>query len=198
MADKDELLEEMTEAEEAEAAEEAGSEEDEAASENDADEEAEAYEDDDDEDDDDDGEDEDDALEQERERYLRLFAEFDNFRKRTAKEKLEAYTDATARCIEQLLPVVDNFERAVDASCTDEQYHSGMVMILGQLRNFLEKSGVTEIESLGAEFDPNIHNAIKQTEASEEFPENTVCEVFQKGYMLKDRLIRPAMVAVAV
>ncbi len=142
-------------------------------------------------------EDADDALEQERERYLRLFAEFDNFRKRTAKEKLEAYTDATARCIGELLPVVDNFERAVDAPCTDEQYHSGMVMILTQLRNFLEKAGVTEIEALGAEFDPNIHNAIKQTEATEEFPENTVSEVFQKGYMLKDRLIRPAMVAVA-
>ena len=142
-------------------------------------------------------EDADDALEQERERYLRLFAEFDNFRKRTAKEKLEAYTDATARCIGELLPVVDNFERAVDAPCTDEQYHSGMVMILTQLRIFLEKAGVTEIEALGAEFDPNIHNAIKQAEATEEFPENTVSEVFQKGYMLKDRLIRPAMVAVA-
>ena len=142
-------------------------------------------------------EDADDALEQERERYLRLFAEFDNFRKRTAKEKLEAYSDATARCIGELLPVVDNFERAVDAPCTDEQYHSGMVMILTQLRIFLEKAGVTEIEALGAEFDPNIHNAIKQAEATEEFPENTVSEVFQKGYMLKDRLIRPAMVAVA-
>ena len=85
----------------------------------------------------------------------------------------------------------------MDAPCTDEQYHSGMVMILTQLRNFLEKAGVTEIEALGAEFDPKIHNAIKQTEATEEFPENTVSEVFQKGYMLKERLIRPAMVAVA-
>ncbi|MBP0973503.1 MAG: nucleotide exchange factor GrpE [Oscillospiraceae bacterium] len=142
-------------------------------------------------------EDANEALEQERERYLRLFAEFDNFRKRTAKEKLEAYSDATARCIGELLPVVDNFERAVEAPCTDEQYHSGMVMILTQLRNFLEKAGVTELEALGAEFDPNIHHAIKQAEATEEFPENTVCEVFQKGYMLKDRLIRPAMVAVS-
>ena len=137
------------------------------------------------------------ALEEEKERYLRLYAEFQNFRNRTAKEKLEAYGEATARCIEQLLPVVDNFERAVDAPCTDEQYHSGMVMILGQLRTFLEKAGVTEIEALGAEFNPNVHNAIKQSEATDEFPENTVCEVYQKGYMLKDRLIRPAMVAVA-
>lgn len=138
-----------------------------------------------------------DALEEERERYLRLYAEFDNFRKRTSREKLEAYSEATARCIEQLLPVVDNFERAVDAACSDEKYHSGMVMILNQLRAFLEKAGVREIIALGAAFDPNVHNAIKQSEATEEYPENTVCEVFQKGYMLGDRLIRPAMVAVA-
>ena len=143
----------------------------------------------------------DDALEAElaeqKEQYLRLFAEFDNFRKRTAKEKLETYGDATAKCVEQLLPVVDNFERAIDAPCTDAQYKEGMVMIFNQLKTFLDKLGVTEIEALGAEFDPNIHQAIKQTEADEEFSENTVCEVFQKGYKLKDRLIRPAMVAVA-
>ncbi|MBQ4466064.1 MAG: nucleotide exchange factor GrpE [Oscillospiraceae bacterium] len=137
------------------------------------------------------------AIEAEKERYLRLYAEFDNFRKRTAKEKIEAYGDATARCIEQLLPVLDNFERAMEAPCSDEAYQSGMEMIFGQMKNFLEKLGVTEIESLGAEFDPNVHNAIKQGEATEEYPEGTVCEVFQKGYMLKEKLIRPAMVAVA-
>lgn len=137
------------------------------------------------------------ALEAERERYLRLYAEFDNFRKRTAKEKTEAYGDATARCIEQLLPVVDNFERAMEAPCSDAQYQSGMEMIFGQMRIFLEKLGVTEIEALGADFDPNVHNAIKQAEATEDYPEGKVCEVFQKGYMLKDKLIRPAMVAVA-
>lgn len=137
------------------------------------------------------------AIEAERERYLRLYAEFDNFRKRTAKEKLEAYGEATARCIEQLLPVVDNFERAMEAPCSDAQYQSGMEMIFGQIKNFLEKIGVTEIEALGAEFDPNVHNAIKQAEATDEYPEGTVCEVFQKGYMLKDKMIRPAMVAVA-
>lgn len=136
-------------------------------------------------------------LAEQKEQYLRLFAEFDNFRKRTAKEKLETYGDATAKCVEQLLPVVDNFERAIDAPCTDAQYKEGMVMIFNQLKTFLDKLGVTEIEALGAEFDPNIHQAIKQAEADEEFPENTVCEVFQKGYKLKDRLIRPAMVAVA-
>lgn len=136
-------------------------------------------------------------LAQMQEQYVRLYAEFDNFRKRTAKEKLETYTDATAKSVEQLLPVLDNFERAIDAPCTDEQYKNGMEMIFTQLKTMLEKMGVTEIESLGAEFNPNIHQAIKRSEANEEFAENTVCEVFQKGYMLKDRLVRPAMVAVA-
>ena len=136
-------------------------------------------------------------LAQMQEQYVRLYAEFDNFRKRTAKEKLETYTDATAKSVEQLLPVLDNFERAIDAPCTDEQYKNGMEMIFTQLKTMLEKMGVTEIESLGAEFNPNVHQAIKRSEANEEFAENTVCEVFQKGYMLKDRLVRPAMVAVA-
>lgn len=136
-------------------------------------------------------------LAQMQEQYVRLYAEFDNFRKRTAKEKLETYTDATAKCVEQLLPVLDNFERAIDAPCTDEQYKNGMEMIFTQLKTMLEKMGVTEIEALGAEFNPNVHQAIKRSEANEEFAENTVCEVFQKGYMLKDRLVRPAMVAVA-
>ncbi len=136
-------------------------------------------------------------LEAAQEQYLRLYAEFENFRKRTAREKMETFGDATARCVEQLLPVVDNFERAMDAPCTDEQYKGGMEMIFAQFRSYLEKLGVTEIEALGAEFDPRIHQAIKREEATEEFAENTVCEVFQKGYMLKERLIRPAMVAVA-
>ncbi len=136
-------------------------------------------------------------LDQAQDQYLRLYAEFDNFRKRTAKEKLDTFGDATAKCIEQLLPVVDNFERALEAPCTDEQYKSGMAMIFTQMKNFMDKLGVTEIEALGAEFDPNVHQAIKQQPADEEYEENTVCEVFQKGYKLKDRLIRPAMVAVA-
>lgn len=138
-----------------------------------------------------------DELEAERERYVRLLADYENFRRRTEKEKLAVFGDATAKCIEQLLPVVDNFERAVDAPCSDEEYHKGMMMILEQLRGFLEKLGISEIKALGAEFDPNVHQAIKREEATEEFPENTVCEVFQKGYMLNERLIRPAMVAVA-
>ncbi|MDE6730789.1 MAG: nucleotide exchange factor GrpE [Oscillospiraceae bacterium] len=138
-----------------------------------------------------------DELEAEKDRYFRLLADYENFRRRTEKEKLAIYGDATAKCVEQLLPVIDNFERAMEVPCQDAEYYKGMEMIFGQFRGFLDKLGVTEIPALGAEFNPNIHQAIKREEASEEFPENTVCEVFQKGYMLQDRLIRPAMVAVA-
>ncbi len=138
-----------------------------------------------------------DELEAEKDRYIRLLADYENFRKRTEKEKQSLFGDATAKCIEQILPVMDNFERAMEAPCSDEEYHKGMKMIFEQFRNFLEKQGVAEIDALGKPFDPNIHQAIKREEATEEFPENTVCEVFQKGYMLKERLIRPAMVAVA-
>ena len=138
-----------------------------------------------------------DELEAEKERYLRLLADYENFRRRTEKERLALFGDATAKCIELLLPVIDNFERAIDAPCTDAEYQKGMKMILEQLEALLEKQGVTAIEALGQPFDPNIHQAIKREEATEEFAENTVCEVFQKGYMLGERLIRPAMVAVA-
>jgi len=129
-------------------------------------------------------------------KYLRLCAEYDNYRKRTAKEKTEAYGDATGRCIAEILPVLDSFERAIEAECTDESFKSGMQMIYNQFGEVLKKIGVCEMEALGNEFDPNLHNAIKQIE-DENFGENTVCEVFQKGYMLNDRVIRHAVVAVA-
>lgn len=129
-------------------------------------------------------------------KYLRLFAEYDNYRKRTTKEKIEAYGDATGKCISDILPVLDSFERAIDAECTDEAFKNGMQMIYNQFTETLKKLGVTEMEALGKEFDPNLHNAIKQVE-DENFGENTVCEIFQKGYMLKDKVIRHAIVAVA-
>ena len=129
-------------------------------------------------------------------KYLRLCAEYDNYRKRTTKEKTEAYGDATARCIADILPILDSFERAIDAECTDEYFKDGMKMIYNQFLEALKKIGVEEMDAMGKEFDPNIHNAIKQTE-SEDFSENTVCEVFQKGYTLGDRVIRHAVVAVA-
>ena len=130
-------------------------------------------------------------------KYLRLFAEFDNFRKRTAKEKTETYQNASVKCIEKLLTVIDSFERSLEADCTDENFKNGMQLIWGQLQNFMTQMNVTEIEALGAEFDPNVHNAIQQQEDTD-YESNHVCAVLQKGYMLGDKLIRPAMVAVAV
>jgi molecular chaperone GrpE len=130
-------------------------------------------------------------------KYTRLYAEYDNYRKRTAKEKTETYQNASVKCIEDLLPVVDSFERALEADCADENFKSGMQMIFGQLKGFLDKMNVSEVEALGAEFDPNYHNAIQQQEGTD-YASNHVCAVYQKGYMLGDKLIRPAMVAVAV
>jgi len=137
------------------------------------------------------------ALNEANDKYLRLYAEYDNYRKRTAKEKNETYQNASVKCIEELLPVVDSFERAINADCTDENFKSGMQMIFGQIKDFLSKMNVTEIEALGAEFDPNFHNAIQQQDGTD-YAANHVCAVYQKGYMLGDKLVRPAMVAVAV
>ena len=135
-------------------------------------------------------------LEEANEKYVRLFAEYDNFRKRTAREKSDTYANASAKCIENLLPVVDSYERSLEFECSDENFKNGMVMIFNQLKEFLAKMNVTEIEALGAEFDPNFHNAIQQIPDTD-YADNHVCAVFQKGYTMGDKLIRPAMVAVA-
>ena len=138
-----------------------------------------------------------DALAEANEKYVRLFAEYDNYRKRTSKEKIETYGNATAKCVEGILPVMDSFERSVESECTDENYKNGMLMIFNQLKDVLTKLGVEEVESLGAEFDPKVHNAISQQESTD-YESNHVCAVYQKGYKLGDKLIRPAMVAVAI
>lgn len=138
-----------------------------------------------------------DALAEANDKYLRLFAEYDNYRKRTAKEKTETYQNASVKCVEKLLPVLDSFERSLEAECSDENFKNGMSMIYNQLTAFLTQMNVTEIEALGAEFDPNVHNAIQQQDGTD-YASNHVCAVFQKGYMLGDKLVRPAMVAVAV
>lgn len=138
-----------------------------------------------------------DALAEANDKYVRLYAEYDNYRKRTAKEKTETYQNASAQCVEKILPVLDSFERSLEAECSDENFKNGMSMIYNQLKNFLTQMNVTEIEALGAEFDPNIHNAIQQQDGTD-YASNHVCAVFQKGYMLGDKLVRPAMVAVAV
>lgn len=136
------------------------------------------------------------ALAEANDKYMRLFAEFDNFRKRTAKEKSETYQDAVAKTVFDLLPAVDSFERAMEAPCTDEAYRSGMEKIYQQMTAILAKLGVEEIPALNEPFDPKVHNAIRQVE-DENFGESTVCEVYQKGYRLGDRIVRCAMVSVA-
>jgi molecular chaperone GrpE len=136
-------------------------------------------------------------LADEKDKYLRLYAEFQNYRNRTTKEKTEAYNNATAKCIEEILPVIDNFERALTQECADENYKNGMELIFKNLLSILDKMGVKEIDAVGKPFDPNIHNAIQQIE-SDEYESDTVSAVFQKGYMLGERLVRPAMVQVTL
>lgn len=135
-------------------------------------------------------------LSDEKDKYLRVVAEYDNFRKRSVNDRLNAVTDAQARVITEILSVIDNFERAMNAECTDENYKKGVEMIFSQYNTILTKLGVTEIEALNCPFDPNVHHAVNQVE-DENFGENTVCQVFQKGYRLGDKVIRCAMVAVA-
>ena len=137
------------------------------------------------------------ALADHKDQHLRLMAEYQHYRNRTTEEKKKIYGDAKADCIKSLLTVVDTFERAMDAACSDETYKKGIEMTFSQLQKALEQMGVKEIAEVGVEFDPNLHNAIKQMDDTD-FEENKVCQIYQKGYLLGDRLIRPAMVAVSV
>ena len=137
------------------------------------------------------------ALADHKDQHLRLMAEYQNSRNRTTEEKKKIYGDAKADCIKSLLTVVDTFERAMDAACSDETYKKGIEMTFSQLQKALEQMGVKEVAEVGVEFDPNLHNAIKQMDDTD-FEENKVCQIYQKGYLLGDRLIRPAMVAVSV
>ena len=137
------------------------------------------------------------ALADHKDQHLRLMAEYQNYRNRTTEEKKKIYGDAKADCIKSLLTVVDTFERAMDAACSDETYKKGIEMTFSQLQKALEQMGVKEIAEVGVEFDPNLHNAIKQMDDTD-FEENKVCQIYLKGYLLGDRLIRPAMVAVSV
>ena len=137
-----------------------------------------------------------DALLQEQNKFLRLAAEYDNYRKRTAKEKESIWTDAKASVVSSFLPVYDNLERALKQDTTDEAYKKGVEMTMTQLKEVLSKLGVTEIEAAGQPFDPKLHNAVMHVE-DEAFGENTVAEVFQAGFQLGEKVIRFAMVKVA-
>ena len=136
------------------------------------------------------------ALKEANDKYLRLAAEYDNFRKRTAKEKEMLYNDSAAATVGAFLAVFDNLERAVANPCTDESYKKGVELIFTEFQNTLGKLKVEILDPKGEVFDPNFHNAVMHEE-NEEFGENTVSEVFQKGAKLGDRVVRPAMVKVA-
>ena len=132
----------------------------------------------------------------ERDAHLRVAAEFDNFRKRTIKEKEASYGNGKADAVEKLLPVYDNLERALNQACTDEAYKKGVEMTMTQLVGIFSGLGVEIYGNVGEEFDPNIHNAVMHLE-DEAYGENTICQVFQKGFKLGEKIIRFAMVQVA-
>ncbi|MDR3090757.1 MAG: nucleotide exchange factor GrpE [Clostridiales bacterium] len=135
-------------------------------------------------------------LRQSDEKYMRTLAEFDNFRKRTIKEKSAMYDDGVRGAVEKLLPAIDNLERAAAAAGTDDPLRQGVAMIVKQINGCLSELGVKEIEALGAAFDPNFHFAVAKDESGQS-PENTVVEVLQKGYAHKDKVIRCSMVKVS-
>lgn len=136
------------------------------------------------------------AEEQESERYMRLMAEFQNFKRRAAREKSDIHAYANEKIIGELLPVLDNFERALSTKSDDvEGYAKGMELIFTQLKTALEHAGLAEIPAMGEEFDPNVHNAV-MTEDVEDIEDNHISKVLQKGYKLNDKVIRPSMVAV--
>ncbi len=141
----------------------------------------------------------DELLEELTDKYKRTFAEFDNFRKRSEKEKASMYEIGAKDIIEKILPVVDNFERGFKAVSEEEKntpFAEGMDKIYKQLLTTLNDCGVNEIEAEGKEFDPNLHNAVMHIE-DEAFGDNEVIEVLQKGYMYKESVVRHSMVKVA-
>lgn len=133
-------------------------------------------------------------------RFLRVSAEFENYKKRSARETDEFRKYANESLINALLPVIDNLERAVNSSkennCDNDSLVDGVVLILNEIIKVLEKSNVKPIESLGKAFDPNFHQAMMQEE-SDEHPDNSVLQELQKGYLIHNRLLRPAMVVVS-
>ena len=129
-------------------------------------------------------------------KFLRLAAEYENFRRRSQKEKEALYGDIKADTVTKFLPVYDNLERALRQGTEDEAYRKGVEMIMSQFNATLEKLGVTPIECLGEKFDPSLHNAVMHVDDGEK-GENEIVEVFQKGFKMGDKVIRFAMVKVA-
>lgn len=134
-------------------------------------------------------------LKAEKDRYLRLLAEYDNYRKRSAKERESIYTDVRADTVTKFLPVYDNLARALEQATSDEAYRKGVEMIMTQLKDILSRMGVTEIESIGQKFDPSLHNAVMH-EHDETKGEGEIVQELQKGFKMGDKVIRFAMVKV--
>ena len=136
------------------------------------------------------------ALAQEHDQYLRLAAEYDNFRKRSRKEKEALYTDVKAETTAKFLPVFDDLERALANDTSDEAYKKGVELIMTELRKIMTGLGVEEFGETGDAFDPNAHNAVMHIE-NEELGENVIAQVFQKGFRIGEKVIRHAVVQVA-
>ena len=132
----------------------------------------------------------------ERDAHLRVAAEFDNFRKRTVKEKEASYGNGKADAVAKILPVYDNLERALKQETTDAAFKKGVEMTMTELVKILNGLGVEIFGQVGDSFDPNLHNAVMHTE-NEELGENVIAQVFQKGFKLGDKVVRFAMVQVA-
>ena len=130
------------------------------------------------------------------EKYMRTLAEYDNYRKRTIKEKESIYPEAKAVVIEKFLPVMDNFQRAIDSAENKDGFYEGVVMLKKQMDDVLTALGVEEIKSVGETFNPELHNAVMHID-EEEQGENVIVEEFQKGYKIGDRVVRHSMVKVA-
>ena len=132
----------------------------------------------------------------ERDAHLRIAAEYDNFRKRTVKEKEASYGNGKADAVAKMLPVYDNLERALNQPTEDTAYKKGVEMTMNELVKIFTAMGVEIFGNVGEEFNPNIHNAVMHTE-SEELGENVIAQVFQKGFKIGDKVVRFAMVQVA-
>lgn len=141
-------------------------------------------------------EEKDNLLKEKEERYLRMYAEFENYKKRTEKEKQNTALYAKADVVEMLLPVIDSMENAISIETADENLKQGISLMFEQIRIFLEKNGVEEIGKVGEEFNPELHDAISIQEV-ENANSGEIISVFRKGYKIKDRIIRHAMVIVA-
>lgn len=134
-------------------------------------------------------------LAEENDKYLRMLAEYDNFRRRSQKDRENVYADAYGEALSELLPVLDNIERAVQFADSDN-VSQGMSMIVSQVKTALEKLGIETFGEVGDAFDPNIHNAVMHVD-DESLGENVIADIFQRGYKKGERIIRHAMVKVA-